>query len=134
MKFKLFAVVLALSLMAWAQENPATSNPNSTPKTEAKSCCHHGQGEKGAMTCGHHASAEGKDGMDCCGKGSGCCGKEGAKCEKDGKSCCGGKGKDMKACADECKKQGGCADGKCCGMKGEKSAMKCCDGCEKKAS
>jgi len=129
MKFKVFAVVLALSLMAWAQENPATSNPNSTPKT--KSCCHHGQGEQGAMSCGHHASADGKDAIECC-KGSGCCGKEGAKCEKDGKSCCGGK--DLKAPAKECKKNGGCADGKCCGAKGEKTAMKCCNGCEKKNS
>jgi hypothetical protein len=25
-----------------------------------------------------------------------------------------------------CKKSGGCADGKCCGMAGEKSAMNCC--------
>lgn len=132
MKFKLFAVVLALSLVAWAQENPAASNPNSTPKTETKSCCHHAAGAKDAMACGHHASADAKEGMECCGKDSGCCGKEMAKGEKDGKSCCGGK--DMKACAKACEKQGGCSDGKCCGMKGEKSAMKCCSECEKKAS
>lgn len=132
MKFKLFAIVLALSLVAWAQENPAPSNPDSTPKTETKSCCHHGAGAKGAMACGHHMNADAKEGMECCGKDSGCCGKEMAKCAKDGKSCCGGK--DMKACAKTCKKQGACSGGKCCGDKSEKSAMKCCSGCEKKAS
>jgi hypothetical protein len=136
MKFKLFAAVLALSLVAWAQENPSGSNPNSTPKTETKSCCHHAEGAKGAMACGHHATAEGKDGMACCGKDSACCGednKDQAKCEKDGKSCCAGK--DMKACAEACKKGGACSDGTCCGKKSEKSAMNCCgEKCEKKAS
>ena len=128
MKFKLFAVLLALSLVAWAQENPAASNPNSTPKTETKSCCHHAEGTKGAMSCGHHANAEDKEAMACCGKD-----KDQTKCEKDGKSCCGGK--DMKACAEACKKGGACSDGKCCGEKSEKSAMNCCSGkCEKKAS
>jgi len=136
MNFKLFAVVLALSLMAWAQDNPAASTPNATPKTETKSCCHHAAGENSAMACGHHAKtdadAEARDVMDCCGKDSGCCGKEMAKCQKDGKSCCAGK--DMKACAKSCAKPGACSDGKCCGVKGEKSAMKCCSQCEKKAS
>ena len=131
MKFKLFAVVLALSLVAWAQENPPASNPNSTPKTETKSCCHHAAGAKDAMACCHHANGDAKEGMDRCGKDAGCCGKEMAKCGKDGKSSCG---KDRKACAEACKKEGACADGKCCGAKGEKSAMKCCSECEKKAS
>ncbi len=135
MKFRLFAVVLALSLVAWAQENPAASNPNSTPKTETKSCCHHAAGAKGAMACGHHAGADAKEGMHCCGKSSECCGKGMAKGEKDGKSCCAGKdAKDRKACAKGSAKQGACSGGKCCGAKGEKSAMKCCSECEKKAS
>jgi hypothetical protein len=131
MKFRLLALILGLSLIGWAQEPPAASNPNSTPK-ETKGCCHHGAGEKGAMACGHHAKANGKEAMQCCGKDSSCCTKDAAKCEKDGKSCCGGK--DMKACAGACKKEGACANGTCCGVAGEKSAMKCCSHCEKKAS
>ena len=123
---------MALSLVAWAQENPAPSTPNATPKTEMKSCCHHAGEAKDAMACGHHASADAKDGMECCGKDAGCCGKgdDKAKCEKDGKSCCSGK--DMKACMTQSKKDG--SKGKCCGGD-EKSAMNCCGGkCEKKAS
>ena len=117
MKFKLFAVILSLSMVAWAQENPAPSTPNSTPKETTMSCC-------------HHAKADAKA-MECCGKSGDCCGKahEKAKCEKDGKSCCSGK--DMKACAEHCKKDGERAAAKCCGSKEGKSAMKCCGGkCE----
>ncbi len=139
MKFKLFAVLLALSLVAWAQEKPVGSSPDSTPKTDTKSCCHHADEAKGAMSCGHHANAVGKDAMACCGKASDCCGKDKdkdnnkdqAKCEKDGKSCCAGK--DKKACAGAPKKGAACCEGKCCGEKSEKSAMNCCGGkCEKK--
>lgn len=108
MKFKVFALIitLVLSLAAWAQESPAA--PNSTPKTETKSCCHHAAGAK---SCGH-VSADGKDAAGCCGE------------MKDGKSCCAGK--DMKACMKQCKKEGGCKDGKCCGKADAKTAMNCC--------
>ena len=133
MKFKLFAMVLALSMVAWAQENPAASTPNATPAPETKSCCHHAAGAKDAKSCCHHATADAKD-------AAGCCGKD--KCQmKDGKSCCAGmeikgakscSGKDMKACMKQCKKNGGCKDGKCCGEAGEKSAMNCSgNGCER---
>src|SRR5271169_1734812 len=136
MKFRLFAVLLALSLVAWAQDNPPASTPNATPKTETKSCCHHAAGAKDAMACGHHASADAKDGMECCGKDASCCGKDknkdNAKCEKDGKSCCSGK--DMKACAEQCKKDGACAKAKCCGADEKSSAMSCCgDQCKRMA-
>ena len=122
MKFKLFAMVLALSMVAWAQENPAASTPNATPAPETKGCCHHAEGAKDAKSCCHHATADAKD-------AAGCCGKD--KCEmKDGKSCCGGK--DMKACMKQCKKNGCCKDGKCGGEAGEKSAMNCCgNACER---
>ncbi len=113
MKFRLFAMILTLSLVGWAQDNPSASAPNSTP-APAKSCC-------------HHASGDAKDAASCCGDN---------KCQmKDGKSCCAGmdmknaksgSGKDMKKCMKQCKKNGGCADGKCCGSGGEKSAMNCC--------
>jgi hypothetical protein len=118
MKFKLFAIVISLSLVAWAQENPSNSTPNPAP--EAKSCCHHAMDAKDAAGCCHHADA--KDTASCC--GSGCCGRD--KCDmKDAKSCCSGK--DMQASMKQCKKNGGCADGKCCGNgKGDKSATNCC--------
>ncbi len=115
MKFKLFAMILALSLAAWAQESPSTSTPNSTPAPETKSCCHHTKAGD-AKECCHHAAADAKDGAGCCGKGK--CGM------KDGKSCCSGK--EAKACMKECKKNGGCEEGKCCGAAGDKSAKSCC--------
>jgi hypothetical protein len=136
MKFRLFAIVLALSLVVWAQGNPSTSTPNATPKPEAtKSCCHHGSGAKDAMACCHHGDTSAKDAQGCCGNGKD---KDKAKCEKNGKSCCdsmqakdgkgccagmdmkagksccGGKDKDMQACMEKCQKSGGCAHGKCC--------------------
>src|SRR5271167_1365490 len=115
MKFRLFAMVLALSMVAWGQENPSASTPNATPKPETKSCCHHAADAKDAMACCQHANADAKDAAECCGKD---------KCEmKDGKSCCSGKA--MKACMKACKKHGACADGKCCGKAGDKSAMNC---------
>ena len=122
MKFRLFAMVLALSMVAWAQENPAPSTPNATPAPETKSCCHHAAGAKDGKSCGHHVSADAKD-------AAGCCGKD--KCEmKDGKSCCCGK--DMKACMKQGQKNGCCKDGKCGVAAGEKSAMNCCgNACER---
>ena len=122
MKFRLIALVLALSFVVWAQDNPSASTPQATPAPETKSCCHHAADAKDAKGCCHHASNDAKD-------MAGCCGKD--KCEmKDGKSCCNGK--DMKASMKECKKNGGCKDGKCCGAAAEKSAMKCCgDKCER---
>ena len=130
MKFRLFALisVLALSLVGWAQDAPtAPAAPNSTPAPQAKSCCHHDMADmKDGKGCCHHAAADAKG-------ATGCCGKD-AKCEaKDGKSCCSGK--DMKAAMKECKKNGGCTDGKCCGeTKGDKAAMDCCGNkCERHA-
>jgi len=126
MKFRLFALiaVLALSLVGWAQDTPAApAAPNSTPTPQAapqeKGCCHHDMADmKDGKSCCHHAAADAKDAAACCGKD--------AKCEaKDGKSCCSGK--DMKAAMKECKKNGGCADGKCGGeAKGDKAKMDCC--------
>jgi hypothetical protein len=119
MKFRLFALILALSLVAWAQGNtPAPAAPNSTPVPETKGCCHHMADMKDGKGCCHHAKAEGKDAMACCGKD---------KCEKkDGKSCCDAK--DMKACMEECKKNG--AGG--CGSAADKTVASCCgEKCER---
>ena len=128
MKLRMFALILTLSLVVWAQETPSGSaTPNSTPATQAKGCCHHMADAKDAKGCCHHAAADAKDAAACCGKD---------KCEmKDGKSCCGDKDmKDMKACMKECKKDGGCGEGKGCCQKGasDKTAASCCgDKCER---
>jgi hypothetical protein len=132
MKFRFFTLVLALSLAVWAQEGPSTSGPNATPKPETKSCCHNSADAKGVMSCCNQANANTK----------GAASPHDAKCEaKDGKSCCAGKeiadakccaGKDMKKCMKQCQKNGGCADGKCCGDRS--SAMNCCSArCEHSA-
>jgi len=124
MKLKFFALTLALSLIAWAQAPQTPAAPNSTPNSstapEAKGCCHHGAGMKEG--CCHQAKADSKEAKACCGE----------KCQaKDGKSCC--EGKDMKACAKECKKAGGCQEAKCCkdgkdccGGSPDKTAANCC--------
>jgi hypothetical protein len=44
MKFRLFALILivALSLVGWAQDTPGTSAaPKLTPAPQAQGCCHH---------------------------------------------------------------------------------------------
>jgi hypothetical protein len=115
MKLRIFALILTLSLVVWAQETPSGSaTPNSTPATQAKGC-HHMANAKDAKdaACCHH-SADAKD-------AGGCCGKD--KCEM----------KDSKACMEECKKDGGCTEGNCC-KKGasDKTAASCCgDKCER---
>jgi hypothetical protein len=114
MKFKLVVTILVLSLIAWAQENPSGSTPNASP-APAKSCCHHAANASEAAGCCHHASADTKDTAECCAKG---------KCEMKNAKCCSGKA--MKKCMKECKKNGTCTDGKCCGIAGEKSAKNCC--------
>jgi hypothetical protein len=130
MKLKLFALITALSLAVWAQQNPSTSTPDATSAPETKSCCHHAANAadtKGPASCCHHADAKDASSANAVAE---CCGK--SKCEmKDGKSCCGGKemasaksccaGKDMKACAKQCEK-GGKSAANCCGSKCEHAA------------
>jgi hypothetical protein len=109
MKLRLFALILTLSLIAWAQGNPQDQQ-NSTPAPEAKaSCCHHSADMKEGKGCCHHSGAGKSEGMTCCGGD-----KAGAK------SC---SNKDMKACMEQCKKDGKdcCANGKC-----DKDAKSCC--------
>jgi hypothetical protein len=115
MKFKLLAMILALSLAGWAQENSSTPNASSAP---GKSCCHHAMDAKDAKGCCHHAEANGT--ASCCG-GNKCSMKD--KNATNAQSCC--TDKDMKKCMKQCRKNGGCG-GKCCAQAGEKSAMNCC--------
>src|SRR5215831_4893259 len=109
MKFRIIALILALSVSGWAQtaaqDSPAQSAPQ-PPKAQC-ACCDKAA-ESGAGCCHHSKEQDGKSASACCGgrEGSGCCGK-GMKCEKpdatakndgccgdkpcggEGKSCCG---------------------------------------------
>jgi len=112
MKFRLFAMILALSLIGWAQENPSTSAPNAS-QVPGRSCCHHAIGAKDGKGCCHHADA---GDASCCGANK-CSSK--ATDTANAKPCCADK--DMKKCMKECKKDSGCR-GKCCSEASQKTA------------
>jgi hypothetical protein len=134
MKRNLIAILLALTVMSWAQ----SSNPNQTPAPDqtapadakpACPCCDkmasadHGSMHKDMKACMHHHAKDGKEAMACGGgkdaKGVACCGKDAKACSKDGKA--------MACCAD-----GKCAEGHemaCCSAKdGETASHDCCGG------
>ena len=134
MKFKVLALILALTVISWAQtETQSTSStPQQSTATEnAKfTCC-----DKMSETKGGHAACmhkqDGKDVATCCaGKNEkSCCdGKDAKSCMKDDKataSCCkdcGGKEKDKTASC--CERHAGkeCGKGCCQGNKSEKQA------------
>ena len=110
MKYRMLALILAVTVVSWAQT--ATQTTPSTPQTpETKCAC-----------CDQMASSDAKDAHAACtGEHDG---KEMASCcaGKDEKSCCGGK--DAKSCM----KDGKMAD--CCkgkdGMKCDRKAGKDC--------
>jgi len=130
MKFRFFALLLALSFVVWAQDNPAPSVPGAAPAPEAKSCCHRAADAKDGKSCCHPSSSDAKDAVACCGGKDKCEMKNGKM--KDGQSCCDGKA--MKAQMKQCKKNGGWADGKCCGAAADASAINCCGNkCERRA-
>jgi len=134
MKHKILALILALTVVSWAQDAtqtaPAASQQNTAQEKAKCACCDKtaSAGAKGEHACcAHHDhSADSKEAMSCC-KG------------KDEKSCCGGK--DAKSCmradkgascckdCDKDKSASACSGGKCekgCCKKMEKTAMKCC--------
>jgi hypothetical protein len=140
MKHKMLALILALTVVSWAQEATQTAPAapqQSTAPEKAKCEC-----------CDKMASADAKDAHSCCARHDHSAdGKEAMMCSKgkDGKSCCGGK--DAKSCmrADkgascckDCAKDkaaSACCGGKCekgCCKKIEHASMKCCHG-EKRA-
>lgn len=106
MKHKVFALILAVTVVSFAQTSiqPTPSAPSGSTSTEKAKCA----------CCGKMA-ADAKDGHAACmrqGKGDA---KDMASCcaGKEATSCCGGK--DAKSC-----------------MKGDKTAASCCkDGCGK---
>jgi|SRR5208283_1178210 len=133
MKAKLIALILALTVLSWAQtatpNTPSTSQQSTAPaETKACACC-----DKGASTdakahacCAHHAMAAGdaKEPACCAGKDKpACCTSKDAKsCKSDGTdktaaACCRGK-----QCGKDCEKE--CRSGK----QGDKTAANCCSG------
>lgn len=98
-KLKIFALILAVTTLTWAQApTPAAPAPKAeAPSAGQPSCCQHGDGK---MTgCGMHHDDAKANGMDTMseGKPMACCGGKDGKmsCGKDAKdteaSCCGGK-------------------------------------------
>ncbi|HZC24256.1 MAG TPA: hypothetical protein VE866_13015 [Candidatus Binatia bacterium] len=124
MKSKIFALILALTVVSWAQTSsqsaPSDSTQNAAPAEKAKASCCDKMGATGA-SCPRHGKKDAKDMASCCGgKGAmscmkddktaaGCC-KDSCGKDKTAKACCGGK---------ECRK--GCSS-----MKSDKTAKNCC--------
>lgn len=134
MKLKLIALILALTVVSWAQTatpNPTSEPQQSTAPAEAKACpccdkAASAESKDGQASCAHHAmmAAEGKE-PACCArkdKASCCSGKDGMSCKREGKdktamACCDGE-----KCGKDCQK--GCSSAK----QGEKKASNCCGG------
>lgn len=134
MKSKMLALILALTVVSWAQTAtqtaPSDSTQNSAPADKAKASCCDKMGANGA-SCPRHGKKEAKDMASCCG------GKEMKSCcgGKDAKSCMKGDKTAAGCCKDRCGKDkaaGSCCGGKECGkgccstMKSEKTAKNCC--------
>jgi hypothetical protein len=131
MKHKLFALILALTVVSWAQ-NATQSAPDSqqgaasTEKAKC-GCCDKmasADAKDAKMSCMRHAVKNGKDGA-CCGGKDCCAGKDAKSCMKNTKagSCCKDCGKDKTAsacCGKDCKE---CS----CSGKKEKTAKNCCE-------
>jgi hypothetical protein len=114
MKYKMLALILALTVISWAQtatqSTPSTPQQNAAPE-KAKCAC-----------CDKMAASDSKDGHAACMHKHD--GKEMASCcaGKDEKSCCSGK--DAKSCMKD-DKTADCCKGKE-GMKCDRRAAKDC--------
>ena len=136
MRYKMFALILALTVVTWAQTStqtaPATPQQSTVPSEKAKcACCDKmaaSDAKDAKSCCAHHDMAsmkdnDGKEMASCCAgkdmKSSD--GKEAMACMK------GDKDKAASCCKDSCSKDGcakdktasGCCGGKC-GKDGEK--------------
>jgi hypothetical protein len=116
MKFKMIALVLALTLMSWAQTAtqtaPSAPQQSTVPAEKAKCPC-----------CDKMANADTKDAPACCTHHDMRGHTMDAKDSKEMASCCAGKGA----------KSGDCKEGMAC-MKNDKdkAAASCCkDACDK---
>jgi hypothetical protein len=141
MKYKMLVLMLALTVVSWAQTAtqtaPATTEQSAAPADTGKSCCDQmSAADKKDMdaSCSRHKHhGAGKEMSSCCGdtKAMSCSGKDAKSCMKDAKdksaSCCKGSCEKDKAatacCGDKCAK-----DGKgCCQSKDmEKATNHCC--------
>jgi len=127
MKHKLIALILALTVVSWAQTatqtTPSTPQQSSAPAEKGKCpCCDKmasADTKDAHAFCDHHMKHTG-DGKEM----AGCCSDK----DKDAKSCCGGS--DAKSCMKGDKDKSACC-GDSCGK--DKTADKCCGGkdCEK---
>jgi hypothetical protein len=150
MRYKMLALILALTVASWAQTaipTPTTPQQSTVPAEKAKcgACCDKmGAGDaKDAHSCCAHRDMQAKDGKPmascCAGKdatSSG--GKDAMSCmkgDKDNAAASGCKdgcsqescGKDKTAagcCGSSCDKDG--KKGCCAGMKSDKTAKSCC--------
>jgi hypothetical protein len=134
MKSKILALILALTVVSWAQTAtqtaPSDSTQSSAPADKAKASCCDKMGANGA-SCPRHGKKDAKDMASCCGgkEMKSCCGGKDAKsCMKDDKSsasCCkDGCGRDKTAAS--CCSGKECGKGCCSAMKSEKTAKNCC--------
>jgi hypothetical protein len=136
MKYRMLALILALTVVSWAQTEtaPSTTQQSTVPAEKAKcACCDKmGAGDmKDVESCCAHHDMKSRDGKDSKEMASCCGGKDAKSCMKNGKdktaaACCkqgcskGSSGKDKTAIA-------------CCGSKCDRNAKGCCSKMEKSA-
>jgi hypothetical protein len=131
MKHNLIALILALTLVSWAQTatqvTPSSPQQGTSADAKACPCCNKSASAKtkdSQSCCAHHAmSADSKEPACCAGKDkASCCdGKDGKSCERAGgnktaATCC-----NAKKCDKNCEK--GCC---CSGKATEETASNCC--------
>ena len=135
MKYRILAMILALTVASWAQTS--NSNPASQSATPDKqcACCDNAKAgdasSESSHSCCKHQSKSGKPmGASCSRKDGKCCSGDAKSCmqtEKKGRGCCVdcGKDKTAKSCEKNCGKT--CGKG-CCASKDQKAAGNCCQG------
>ena len=134
MKSKIFTLILALTVVSWAQTStqtaPSDPTQNSAPADKAKASCCDKMAGNGA-SCPRHGKKDAKDMASCCGgkEMKSCCGGKDAKscmkADKDAAGCCKdgcGTDKAAKSCCGDKECEKGC----CSSMKSEKTAKNCC--------
>lgn len=136
MKHKIFAMILAFTVISWGQtatQMPAGSQASPAPAEKAKtSCCDKMSGMKDGASCARQGkkNADAKAGSCCAGKDSSrCSGKEGMSCMKDktaAASCCKENCMQDKPAASSCCGGGKDCEKGCCSKKSDKTARNGC--------
>jgi hypothetical protein len=134
MRNKLFALILALTVVSWAQTatqtTPATPSQSTATENAKCACCDKMADSKdGHAACMRNSKmSDGKEMASCCGgkETASCCGKDAKSCMKDEKnaaSCCkDGCGRDKTASCCDRKAGKECGKGCCGSNKSEKPA------------